>query len=380
MEKLIKILFGFLFLSLVAGGQIVPGSSGHGAPTFNCAGNDTYKDVDSGLVWQCVNPPTGWIPIPQFMPWGGTQASNGLVKMPEIIVGIAAVTALQTVRGIVAASYGPSTSNGATYMDVFPFGYSPWGSAITFEDYATGATGTAAAITLGLADDTNDSQRICMVAQRAATFDSFFCLLSHGGQLTWQATGDSLVLGGQTASTDAEFGFGARVGNDFTNKNAVLSGGGSVFGAGSGVGLAGNSGTFAANYFFYCDPNGNCGVGAQKTNATLDNWFVTPAGAETTVSIKVGTGTVLTRYSRYNGVFNPASVAANTCAAQSFTVTGVVVGDILIAANKPTEQAGLSVTPGHVTGTNAATMNFCNNTASPITPTAAETYNLVVVQ
>ncbi len=88
----------------------------------------------------------------------------------------------------------------------------------------------------------------------------------------------------------------------------------------------------------------------------------------------------LARYGRYSATLSPASVAANTCAAQSFTVTGVLASDILIGVNKPTEQAGLSVTPGHVTGANTATINFCNNNGASITPTASETYNFVVVQ
>jgi hypothetical protein len=97
--------------------------------------------------------------------------------------------------------------------------------------------------------------------------------------------------------------------------------------------------------------------------------------------LAIGTGTTLARYARYAVTESPAAVAANTCAAQSFNnITGIVTGDILIGVHKPTEQAGLSVTPGHVTATNTATVNFCNNTAAVITPTASQTYNFVVVQ
>jgi len=88
----------------------------------------------------------------------------------------------------------------------------------------------------------------------------------------------------------------------------------------------------------------------------------------------------LVRYGRYSVTLSPAAVAANTCAAQSFTVAGVLASDVLIGVNKPTEQAGLSLTPGHVTGANTATINFCNNTGASITPTASESYNFVVVQ
>jgi hypothetical protein len=97
-------------------------------------------------------------------------------------------------------------------------------------------------------------------------------------------------------------------------------------------------------------------------------------------SVTVG-GTALSRYARYSKALTPASVAANTCAAEAVSsVTGVTGSDILIGISKPTEQAGLSVTPGHVTGTGALTLNFCNNTAAPIVPTASETYQFVVVQ
>ena len=91
-------------------------------------------------------------------------------------------------------------------------------------------------------------------------------------------------------------------------------------------------------------------------------------------------GTTLTRYARYAVTLSPAAVGANTCAAQSFTVTGLAAGDILIAVSKPTEQAGLSALPGHVSAANTATVNFCNHTAGSITPTASESYNFVAVQ
>jgi hypothetical protein len=106
--------------------------------------------------------------------------------------------------------------------------------------------------------------------------------------------------------------------------------------------------------------------------------FLGAAAFNTTLS--VGGGTNLAVYRRIAVSLTPVAVAANTCAAQSFTVTGLSVSDILIGVNKPSEQAGLAVTPGHVTAVNTATINFCNTTALAITPTAAETYNFVVVQ
>lgn len=300
------------------------------------------------------------------------------VIVPQLTVGKTFTVTPQTVRGIVGAYAGLSTNNSSTFLDIFPFGYNPLLSGITFEDYATNANG--AAIVMGLANDSGASQGIRFIAARTATFDSQFTLFSQNGTLIWAQNGDSEAYGSSIASSvDTEYGFAARVGWDTTNSNAILHFGGSQKATNGGVALTYGA-TLGLNYMLLCDQNQNCGIGPQKTNATSDPWFVTPAGAETTASTKIGTGTVLSRYARYNAVLTPAAVAANTCAAQSFTVTNVVAVDFLIGINKPTEQAGLSVTTGHVSGAGTATMNFCNNTASPITPTAGETYQFVVVQ
>jgi hypothetical protein len=124
------------------------------------------------------------------------------------------------------------------------------------------------------------------------------------------------------------------------------------------------------------------GSGANPTSTLNISHSAGTSGAATVAvpSLTVGTGTALARYARFSATLTPASIASNTCTAQSFTVTGIAAGDILIAVSKPTEQAGLSSLPGHVSGANTTTVNFCNATASSITPTAAETYTFVVVQ
>ncbi len=97
--------------------------------------------------------------------------------------------------------------------------------------------------------------------------------------------------------------------------------------------------------------------------------------------VQIGTnGTALTKMAKYTATLSPTAVAANTCAAQSFTVTGVASGDMFVSVLKPTEQAGLNVDHGHITGSNTLTINFCNHTSSSITPTASETYTVLVAQ
>lgn len=73
---------------------------------------------------------------------------------------------------------------------------------------------------------------------------------------------------------------------------------------------------------------------------------------------------------------SPAAVAANTTAEQTFTVTGLRVGD-LVQVNKPTAQAGLDIGNVRVVSNNLLGITFLNVTAAAITPTASEVYNIV---
>lgn len=96
-------------------------------------------------------------------------------------------------------------------------------------------------------------------------------------------------------------------------------------------------------------------------------------------AIKVGpAGTKIGQLARYNPSLSPAIVAANTTAEQTFTVNGLAVGDVVISVNKPTAQAGLGIVGARVSGLNTLAITFSNNTAAGITPTAAETYQVLI--
>lgn len=80
-------------------------------------------------------------------------------------------------------------------------------------------------------------------------------------------------------------------------------------------------------------------------------------------------------------VWSPVSVAANTTAAQTVTVPGVVFGqDFVIDATKPTEQAGLAFGSFRVSAPNTITVVFVNATAAPIVPTASQTYTFLIAR
>lgn len=74
---------------------------------------------------------------------------------------------------------------------------------------------------------------------------------------------------------------------------------------------------------------------------------------------------------------SPAAVTANTTSEVSMTVTGVAVGDVVVALIKPTSQAGLAVGTARVSATNTIAASFGNLTGSTITPTTTESYVVV---
>lgn len=72
------------------------------------------------------------------------------------------------------------------------------------------------------------------------------------------------------------------------------------------------------------------------------------------------------------------SVAPNTTAEQTFTVTGVATGQV-VQVTKPTTNAGVGIVGMRVSATNMVGITYANDTAATITPTAGETYAFDVV-
>lgn len=77
---------------------------------------------------------------------------------------------------------------------------------------------------------------------------------------------------------------------------------------------------------------------------------------------------------------SPASVAANTSAEQTFTVPGLLGGDVVSGINKPTAQAGLIIGNVRITAAGLLAITFGNLTAAPIVPTASEVYFIDVAR
>jgi hypothetical protein len=104
---------------------------------------------------------------------------------------------------------------------------------------------------------------------------------------------------------------------------------------------------------------------------------IAPAAASSTSAI--GWGTPFQQAVNYNVGLTPASVPANSCSEQTFTVNGVQWGSHLVV-NKPSSQNGLFI--GNVRATaagNTVAIQYCNITGWAITP-PAETYLFMVTQ
>ena len=84
-------------------------------------------------------------------------------------------------------------------------------------------------------------------------------------------------------------------------------------------------------------------------------------------------GTTLLNVQLYSAALTPASVAANTTAEQTFTVTGLTNADKVLFVNKPSAQAGLGIVGMRVSAANTLAITYVNATAAAIVPTA-ETY------
>lgn len=174
-----------------------------------------------------------------------------------------------------------------------------------------------------------------------------------------------------------------------TSENNVVTGnicGGNIqFSSAAAQNVGMNQGTYTGNSFMLTVGNGVAG-GVYWTNdahmyrnENTGDLTISGGTVKLVNAIKLANSVSTSRIGKLTASLSPSAVGANTCAAQSFTVTGVSAGDVILV-NKPSDQAGLSAPSARATGTNTVSINFCNNTASPITPTASETYLFTILQ
>lgn len=109
--------------------------------------------------------------------------------------------------------------------------------------------------------------------------------------------------------------------------------------------------------------------GALVVSQDLNNLTGIAAGTSGQMLVAQGAATLPSWQTvRYSASVSPAQVAANVCVDQVFTVTGVAVGDVIVA-NYP---AGVHDSPmamaARDSGADTVAITFCNPSAAPGTP------------
>jgi hypothetical protein len=94
--------------------------------------------------------------------------------------------------------------------------------------------------------------------------------------------------------------------------------------------------------------------------------------------ISFGGGTTLTKAVVYTPSITPASVAANTTAEQTFTVTGLTTADT-VTLNTPSQTNGIGVVGVRVSAADTLAIRFSNNTAGALTP-ASGTHRVLAIR
>jgi hypothetical protein len=100
---------------------------------------------------------------------------------------------------------------------------------------------------------------------------------------------------------------------------------------------------------------------ATITPTASDSYTVVLSGEKPTGLLKL-----------YSPTLTPVAVAANVCAEQTFTVTGLKASTS-VWVNKPTFTAGIGIAGVRISSANTLAINYYNGTAASITP-PAETY------
>lgn len=73
----------------------------------------------------------------------------------------------------------------------------------------------------------------------------------------------------------------------------------------------------------------------------------------------------------------PAVVAANTCAEQSFALSGVAAGD-MVQVSPPVSTTSAAVVAARASGADTVALTFCNPSSTGVVPDAG-TYRLLIV-
>ena len=111
-------------------------------------------------------------------------------------------------------------------------------------------------------------------------------------------------------------------------------------------------------------------VGTLQAGSTVNSPSVVASQSMTTPTLNVGSGSTVSHISYYTtGSITPASVQAQSCSDQTFTVTGLSATDNLGSIRPPAPLGNVSMN-GYASAANTLILHFCNMTATGAVPPA----------
>ena len=287
---------------------------------------------------------------------GGTMTGALTLALAEAVEYINSTTTslgsyliLQSNGVNIGSFQAGGTAMGAPYQDKMRIrAYRPAGGidlAVAGNAYPSVAIDSSGNLAGGLPD---------IVGTTPWTLGTFGSVEAWG---TWGAGGVKCGLGALDRTAQA-----AGVGGGVTFGGMWSSGSGPTTG---GVIRAektnGTNGNYSFDMGFYTRANGGSPARALLLKDT--------GAVQVPTSLAVGGGTALTKAVVYAANLTPASVAANTSAEQTFTVTGLTTADVItVAQAAPT--AGVGLVGYRVSAADTLALTFGNFTAGALTPGA----------
>jgi hypothetical protein len=266
------------------------------------------------------------------------------------------------------ASANPSwqtVTTGATSLSTLNGGTAPASQTYTFGSDAV--SGSAFTITGGTVDGVTEGQT---TAVGAFTQLGTFVVNNSGTSSTNIASGTS---GGTTNICSGSSAHTCNVGGGAASTLTI----GSTNGASN---TTINAGTGGVNINVSNNQATNINTGTSTGTVTIGNASAAAsiaAPATFTVSAKVGSsGTPVTQIVYYSQTLTPASVAAATCAEQTFTVTGLATTDTVLVNASGLVGTTTMIGNARASATNTLAIEFCNVSAVTAQTPTSQTYTI----
>ncbi len=198
-----------------------------------------------------------------------------------------------------------------------------------------------------------------VVINNSLTVNGTFTQSGTSAETITSTSANALAVG-PNGTTDPVFNINASAASAVTGLDIVSAA------AGSGLALEVTSSATDENATLDAKGSGTLTLNGTATGTVDIGHGLAVTGNVTSTGTIIATGGLGTVYSES---LTPASVAADTSAEQTFTVTGLVTGQGVIV-NGPAPTAGTGIVNARVSAANTLAITFGNFTAGALTPTS----------